>query len=222
MAKSAHTKEKKGLSSHSVGNENAVTALTYSSSSSVHKVMLVVLLATAFYAHKSFCAVQFENDRFFSMLTEVERELSLQSEQAHYYSYYKQFVHQLKARPESSFFTAAANATADLLWDTTTEYPDTINVIERFTIYPEIATAILYETYDTVVHRWLGWKTKECYSVFSEVRVPRERGTSTSVCDNIAWTRAGTTLHTLHYQRPIPNVERSRPENYHVKQHSIP
>eukprot|EP00041_Stephanoeca_diplocostata_P005506 m.63025 g.63025 ORF g.63025 m.63025 type:complete len:859 (-) comp15823_c0_seq7:152-2728(-) len=169
MAKSAHTKEKKGLSSHSVGNENAVTALTYSSSSSVHKVMLVVLLATAFYAHKSFCAVQFENDRFFSMLTEVERELSLQSEQAHYYSYYKQFVHQLKARPESSFFTAAANATADLLWDTTTEYPDTINVIERFTIYPEIATAILYETYDTVVHRWLGWKTKECYSVFSEV-----------------------------------------------------
>ena len=50
------------------------------------------------------------------------------SENALYYSYYKRIV-------EEKYFLKGFNK---LINDNLTEYPNTINVVQRFNIYPEI------------------------------------------------------------------------------------
>ena len=87
----------------------------------------------------------FENDRYFSALSPLERELSFRTEmvciKAHvyyfsiveffkglYYSYYKTIVD--------------ANSLKEglhlLLYDNVTEYPSTMNTLRRFNLYPEV------------------------------------------------------------------------------------
>lgn len=71
----------------------------------------------------------FENDRNFSHLSELEREMSLRTEMGFYYSYYKTVV---EAVP-------IANTLAQLLYDRLVEYPNDVNAFNRFNIYPEVS-----------------------------------------------------------------------------------
>jgi hypothetical protein len=45
------------------------------------RVIAVLCMCVAWAAHKQYCATKFENERFFSMLTDTERETSFKSEQ---------------------------------------------------------------------------------------------------------------------------------------------
>ncbi|XP_067126901.1 protein C-mannosyl-transferase DPY19L3-like [Centruroides vittatus] len=78
-----------------------------------------------------------ENDLWFSNIKEVEREISFRTEQGLYYSYYKQLV-QSKNFEEGLFH---------LTHDRITEHGRTVNVMEKFNLYPEIFLAILYKIY---------------------------------------------------------------------------
>ena len=48
--------------------------------------------------------------------------------------------------------------------DTVTEYPETINVVQRFNIYPEVFLAVSYELYSRS-YELMGWEgsNRECY-----------------------------------------------------------
>nr|KAG5704002.1 hypothetical protein BaRGS_032091 [Batillaria attramentaria] len=68
------------------------------------------------------------------MGSEVEREISFRTETGLYYSYYKQLVH------APSFFQGVH----ELMNDRLTEWPDSMNVLERMNIYQEVILAAIY------------------------------------------------------------------------------
>ncbi|EWC89041.1 hypothetical protein PFNF54_02163 [Plasmodium falciparum NF54] len=65
----------------------------------------------------------------------VEQKLSLYSEESFYFSFYNDIV-------KSNTFGEGINY---LLKDNRSEYPDTINAIKRFNIYPEIILGALWK-----------------------------------------------------------------------------
>lgn len=62
--------------------------------------------------------------------------MSFHSEQAFYYSFFKDSLEELQGQPTWSAGLSAAWRT--LTMNNVTEYPDTINALERFNIYPEV------------------------------------------------------------------------------------
>ena len=52
----------------------------------------MLCMCAVWYAHMYYCAARFENERFFSFLTETERETSFASEQVWYYGFFKKVL----------------------------------------------------------------------------------------------------------------------------------
>ncbi|XP_034554591.1 dpy-19-like 1, like [Notolabrus celidotus] len=117
-------------------------------------VSTLLLAAVAGYLHWLHLSELFENDRHFSHLSNLEKEMAFRTEMGLYYSYYKTII-------EAPSFLDGLNKVMN---DRLTEYPLVINTLKRFNLYPEVVLASWYRMY-TGVMGYLGIPTKMCWTI---------------------------------------------------------
>ncbi|XP_043364686.1 probable C-mannosyltransferase DPY19L1 isoform X3 [Dermochelys coriacea] len=113
-----------------------------------------ILAALAGVLHWCHITTLFENDRHFSHLSTLEREMAFRTEMGLYYSYFKTIVE------APSFW----NGMWMIMNDKLTEYPLVINTLKRFNLYPEVVLASWYRIY-TGIMDFIGLQTKTCWTV---------------------------------------------------------
>lgn len=122
-------------------------------------VLLVVFLVVSGYYYMKHIETLFENDKHFSHLSTLERELSFRTESGLYYYYFKILVskqttnfpkskdgyvsYEYKYNDQNLF----ENVNLNMINDNRTEYPIKINSLQRFNLYPEIIVAIFYHLF---------------------------------------------------------------------------
>ncbi|XP_033959057.1 dpy-19-like 1, like [Pseudochaenichthys georgianus] len=123
--------------------------------SAVGKLGVTLLLAALTgYLHWHHLSQLFENDRHFSHLSNLEKEMAFRTEMGLYYSYYKTII-------EAPSFLDGLHMVMN---DRLTEHPLVINTLQRFNLYPEVVLASWFRMY-TGVMGYFGIPTKMCWSI---------------------------------------------------------
>ncbi|KAM9310221.1 dpy-19-like 1, like [Pholidichthys leucotaenia] len=137
---------------------NGLSGITHRlglTSSGATKLVITLLLAVlSGYLHWCHLTQLFENDRHFSHLSNLEKEMAFRTEMGLYYSYYKTII-------EAPSFLDGLHM---IMNDRLTEYPLVINTLKRFNLYPEVVLASWYRMY-TGVMGYFGIPTKMCWSI---------------------------------------------------------
>nr|XP_049703808.1 C-mannosyltransferase dpy-19 [Helicoverpa armigera] len=131
---------------------SAETAVRFSARKVAKFCVITVLAISVGYIHYRYVSQLFENDRNFSYLSELEREMSFRTEMGFYYSYYKTVVEE---RP----FVAGISK---LMYDRLVEYPKDVNAFNRFNIHPEVIMGALYRYFEPYLNTT---KYRQCHMV---------------------------------------------------------
>lgn len=99
-----------------------------------------------------------ERSTFFSALSNIEREMTFHSEQGLYYSYYKDMLAAISKK--RNFFEGFQHGYKLLTENDATEFPNIINVVKRFNVYPEIVLACAYKFY-IYINEGFGYKERD-------------------------------------------------------------
>ncbi|XP_051577182.1 probable C-mannosyltransferase DPY19L1 [Myxocyprinus asiaticus] len=117
-------------------------------------VIVFILAVIAGCSHWYHLSHLFENDRHFSHMSSLEKEMAFRTEMGLYYSYFKTII---KA---PSFMSGLYMIMNDRL----TEYPLVINTLKRFNLYPEVFLASWYRLYSSTMN-FFGIPTKLCWTI---------------------------------------------------------
>uniref|UniRef100_A0A8C7XQM5 Dpy-19-like 1, like (H. sapiens) n=1 Tax=Oryzias sinensis TaxID=183150 RepID=A0A8C7XQM5_9TELE len=115
---------------------------------------LLFLAGLSGYLHWFHLSRLFENDRHFSHLSNLEKEMAFRTEMGLYYSYYKTII-------EAPTFLEGLHM---IMNDRLTEHPLVINTLKRFNLYPEVVLASWYRMYTSTMG-YFGIPTKMCWSI---------------------------------------------------------
>uniref|UniRef100_A0A7M5WVY2 Uncharacterized protein n=2 Tax=Clytia hemisphaerica TaxID=252671 RepID=A0A7M5WVY2_9CNID len=154
MGKGRNAKSLPKSRSHDKKNDKSSSIDISSLGIDKYKIFVLILAAIIGYLHSQHVYGMFEQQRFFSHLSTLERELSFRTEMGLYYSYYKTM-----AEAPSLY-----DGLHDLVRCNITEYPDKVNVLRRFNLYPEVFLGMAYRAYN-YVSSVMNWETKKCYSI---------------------------------------------------------
>ncbi|CAI5661906.1 unnamed protein product [Oreochromis niloticus] len=141
-------------STHSNGLSGIRHKLGLTPSAAAKLGITLLLAALTGYLHWYHLTQLFENDRHFSHLSNLEKEMAFRTEMGLYYSYYKTII-------EAPSFLDGLHMVMN---DRLTEHPLVINTLKRFNLYPEVVLASWYRMY-TGVMAYFGIPTKMCWSI---------------------------------------------------------
>ncbi|KAB5532799.1 hypothetical protein PHYPO_G00124360 [Pangasianodon hypophthalmus] len=117
-------------------------------------LFICALALTAGFLHWYHLSELFENDRHFSHMSSLEKEMAFRTEMGLYYSYFKSII-------EAPSFL---NGLGLIMSDRLTEYPLVINTLKRFNLYPEVVLASWYRVYSTTME-FFRIPTKMCWTI---------------------------------------------------------
>ncbi|NP_001002868.1 dpy-19-like 1, like [Danio rerio] len=128
--------------------------LGLSPSAFVRGITVLILAVVAGFFHWYHLSHLFENDRHFSHMSTLEKEMAFRTEMGLYYSYFKTIIE------APSFMDGLYMIMNDRL----TEYPLVINTLKRFNLYPEVVLASWYRAYSSTMN-FFGFPTKLCWTI---------------------------------------------------------
>lgn len=117
-------------------------------------LFICALALIAGFLHWYHLSELFENDRHFSHMSSLEKEMAFRTEMGLYYSYFKSII-------EAPSFL---NGLGLIMNDRLTEYPLVINTLKRFNLYPEVVLASWYRVYSTTME-FFRIPTKMCWTI---------------------------------------------------------
>ncbi|XP_075683053.1 protein C-mannosyl-transferase DPY19L1 isoform X2 [Rhinoderma darwinii] len=127
---------------------------SYLSPANVKVGATLIIAAFVGVLHWFYISTLFENDRHFSHLSTLEREMAFRTEMGLYYSYFKSVIE------APSYFSGLQL----IMNDNVTEYPSVINTLKRFNLYPEVILASWFRIF-TATMSFVGFETKICWTV---------------------------------------------------------
>ncbi|KAL4714815.1 hypothetical protein ACJJTC_002674 [Scirpophaga incertulas] len=104
----------------------------------IRSVAILLFAAILGLCHYKYSWKLFDNDRNFTYLSDLEREMSLRTEMGFYYSYYKTLVQ------DYPFTTGITR----IMYDKLVEHPKEVNAFNRFNIHPEVIIGAMYHYFE--------------------------------------------------------------------------